>query len=318
MAHKTIPVVNEDIGRRLDQVVAEREQLTRAKVQKLIEDGNITLCGKPASKNVKLRPGDDIEIEYPPPVPSEAEAEDIPVSIVYEDDDLLVVNKPKGMVVHPAVGNQTGTLVNALLHHCEGKLSGIGGVIRPGIVHRIDKDTSGLLIVAKNDEAHLALSAAIAKHEVSRIYYALALGNIKEDLTIDRPIGRHPVDRKKMAVTEKNAKPAVTHVQVLAHYEGLTLIRCALETGRTHQIRVHLASIGHPLLGDGVYGSLREPMNRKYAAHTDGQCLHAGEIRFTHPRTGEAMRFTAPLPDYFTSLLTALGGTEGKDLYETL
>ena len=224
-----------------------------------------------------------------------------------EDADIIVVNKPKGMVVHPAAGNYTGTLVNALLYHCGESLSGIGGVIRPGIVHRIDKDTGGLLVVAKNDEAHLFLSDEIKEHKVSRIYHAIAIGRVKENTTIDLPIGRHPTDRKKMAVTEKNSKSAVTHVEVLEGFDTATYVRCILETGRTHQIRVHLSHTGHPLVGDLVYGSPKYPQNQKYAALCQGQCLHAKELTLTHPRTKETMHFECALPAYFEELLTLLG-----------
>ena len=233
-------------------------------------------------------------------------AEEIPLDIVYEDSDIVIINKPKGMVVHPAAGNHEGTLVNALMAHCGDSLSGIGGTARPGIVHRIDKNTSGLLIVAKNDEAHLALSEQIKEHDVSRIYYAVALGNIAEPITVDKPIGRHPTDRKKMAVTEKNSKRAVTHIFPLEHFRGATFVRCELETGRTHQIRVHLASIGHPILGDDVYGRPKDLCEQKFGKELCGQTLHAGEIRFTHPRTGEHMVLTCPLPEYFEDLLRKL------------
>jgi 23S rRNA pseudouridine1911/1915/1917 synthase len=245
----------------------------------------------------------------PEPEPCEAKPENIPIDIVYEDEDIIVVNKPKGMVVHPAAGNYTGTLVSALLYHCGERLSGIGGVLRPGIVHRIDKDTSGLLVVAKNDTAHLSLSEQIKEHKVSRIYHAIALGKIDEDITIDLPIGRHPIDRKKMAVTEKNSKNAMTHVKVLERFPAVTYVRCELETGRTHQIRVHLSHKNHPLLGDLVYGAERHPQNVKFAKYTEGQCLHAKELILTHPRTGETMRFTCELPSYFTEILDILHKT---------
>ena len=304
---KQIETDSADIGKRLDVFLSEtEEELTRSHVQKLLQDGMVLVNGITVAKNYKIRKNDIIELTYPEPEPCEAQPENIPIDIVYEDDDIIVVNKPKGMVVHPAAGNYTGTLVSALLYHCGERLSGIGGVIRPGIVHRIDKDTSGLLVVAKNDAAHLSLSEQIKEHRVSRIYHAIALGKIEEDRTIDLPIGRHPVDRKKMAVTEKNSKNAVTHVHVLENFVGAAYIRCELETGRTHQIRVHLSHTNHPLLGDLVYGSAKLPLNQKFAKHTEGQCLHAKELILTPPRTGEPMRFTSDIPDYFTEILELL------------
>lgn len=298
-------------GKRLDLFLSEVcEELTRSHVQKLLADELVLVDGKTVSKNYKLRTGDIVDLTMPEPEPCRAEPENIPIDIVYEDDDIIVVNKPKGMVVHPAAGNFTGTLVSALLYHCGERLSGIGGVIRPGIVHRIDKDTSGLLVVAKNDAAHLFLSEEIKEHKVSRVYHAIALGKLDEAFTVDLPIGRHPVDRKKMAVTEKNSKNAVTHVSVISRFTGATHIRCELETGRTHQIRVHLSHKNHPLLGDLVYGSAKHPLNQKYAKYTEGQCLHAAELHLTHPRTHEKMRFEAPLPDYFTKILDLLQKAE--------
>lgn len=301
-----IEVFDEDIGKRLDVFLTEREDVTRAFAQKLIEDENVFVCGIPKNKNYKIRKGDTVSVEYPPPQSCEAEPEDIPVDIVYEDEDIIVVNKARGMVVHPAAGNYSGTLVNALMFHRGSALSDIGGVIRPGIVHRIDKDTSGLLVVAKNNDAHLFLSQEIKEHKVSRIYHAIALGRIDENVTLDFPIGRSAVDRKKMAVTEKNSKNAVTHVEVMENFVGATYVKCILETGRTHQIRVHLSHIGHPLLGDEVYGSAKLPLNREYMRDNPGQCLHAAELELTHPRTGEKMRFTCPLPEYFTNVLQKL------------
>lgn len=293
-------------GERLDVFVSAAEGITRSYAQKLIESGAVRVNGKTAEKKYKVCEGDTVETEIPPAAPYEVKAEEIPLDVVYEDGDIIVINKPKGMVVHPAAGNYDGTLVNALMAHCGDSLSGIGGTARPGIVHRIDKNTSGLLIVAKNDEAHLALSEQIKEHAVRRIYYAVALGNIPEPITVDKPIGRHPTDRKKMAVTEKNSKRAVTHIYPLEHFSGATLVRCELETGRTHQIRVHLASIGHPILGDDVYGRPKDSCEQKFGRGLCGQTLHAGEIRFIHPRTGKSMALTCPLPDYFEDLLRKL------------
>lgn len=301
-----LTVSQEAGGERLDVFVSAAEGITRSYAQKLIESGAVRVNGKTAEKKYKVCEGDTVETEIPPAAPYEVKAEEIPLDVVYEDSDIIVINKPKGMVVHPAAGNYDGTLVNALMAHCGDSLSGIGGTARPGIVHRIDKNTSGLLIVAKNDEAHLALSEQIKEHAVSRIYYAVALGNIPEPITVDKPIGRHPTDRKKMAVTEKNSKRAVTHIYPLEHFSGATLVRCELETGRTHQIRVHLSSIGHPILGDDVYGRPKDAVEQKFGRGLCGQTLHAGEIRFIHPRTGKSMALTCPLPDYFEDLLRKL------------
>ena len=307
---KHFEITEESVGSRIDVFLSEsEEEMTRSHAQKLLADGFVLVNGKSANKNYKLRLGDTLTLTMPEPEPCEAKPENIPIDIVYEDEDIIVVNKPKGMVVHPAAGNYTGTLVSALLYHCGERLSGIGGVLRPGIVHRIDKDTSGLLVVAKNDTAHLSLSEQIKEHKVARIYHAIALGKIDEDITIDLPIGRHPVDRKKMAVTEKNAKNAVTHVKVLERFPAVTYVRCELETGRTHQIRVHLSHKNHPLLGDLVYGAEKHPQNVKFAKYTEGQCLHAKELILTHPRTGETMRFTTELPSYFTEILDILRKT---------
>ncbi len=268
---------------------------------KLIEEGSVTVNGAAPSKNLRLKAGDSICVEIPEPVLPDARPEDIPLDIVYEDDDLLVVNKPRGMVVHPAAGNPDGTLVNALLHHCGASLSGINGVLRPGIVHRIDKDTSGLLIVAKNDRSHRLLAEQIKEHSFTRKYQAVVVGNIKDDRgTINAPIGRHPTDRKKMTVTQKNSREAVTHYRVIERYKGYTHVELTLETGRTHQIRVHMAHIGHPVAGDPVYGG------KKYLASLNGQCLHAYYISFVHPVTGETLTFSSPLPEYFTDFLGRL------------
>ena len=298
----SITVLQEQAGLRIDRLIADSlSDFTRSGIAKLIEGGNVSVNGKAVSKNYKCRAQDNITVNVPDAVALEAQPENIPLDIVYEDNDLLVVNKPKGMVVHPAAGNYSSTLVNALLYHCNDSLSGINGVIRPGIVHRIDKDTSGLLIVAKNDAAHISLAQQIKEHSFHRAYRAVVYGNIKEDSgTVHQPIGRSPKDRKKMAVTDKNSKDAVTHYQVLQRFGDFTYIRCVLETGRTHQIRVHMAYIGHPLAGDAVYGP------KKVITNLNGQCLHAGEIGFVHPKTNEYMEFTSPLPDYFTAFLKRL------------
>ncbi len=266
--------------------------------QKLLERGAVTLNGGPARKNDRPDPGDVLEVVLPDPEPIDLVPQDIPLDVVYEDGDVIVVNKPVGLVVHPAPGHPDGTLVNALLYHCGTSLSGINGELRPGIVHRIDRDTSGLIIAAKNDRAHLALAAQLQDHSLARTYEAVAVGGLREDSgTVDAPIGRHPVDRKKMAVDRKNGREAVTHWIVLARYPGYTHVECRLETGRTHQIRVHLASIGHPLLGDTVYGA------KKPVPGLAGQCLHARRLRFVHPATGEPVELECPLPDWFQEVL---------------
>lgn len=290
----------EDAGSRIDKYISDNiAELTRSAVQGLIEKGMVTSGGKAVSKNMKLKGGEEIVVEIPEPEPMDAVPEDIPLDIVYEDDDLLVVNKPKGMVVHPAHGNYTGTLVNALLHHCGDSLSGINGVIRPGIVHRIDKNTSGLLIVAKNDASHLKLAEQIKVHSFTREYEAVACGYFKDtEGTVDAPIGRHKTDRKKMCVTTENSRNAVTHYSVIKQYGGYAHVRLRLETGRTHQIRVHLSYIGHPVLGDDVYGKPYKGL--------EGQCLHARKIGFIHPSTGEYMEFQSELPEYFTAVLRKL------------
>ena len=310
----------EESGERLDSAVANVAGVTRSAAGRLIGDGFVTVSGQTRDKNYRLRAGDILEICPPPAKECEAVAQEIPLDIVYEDADLIVINKPVGMVVHPAAGNPDGTLVNALLWHCGESLSGIGGVLRPGIVHRIDKDTSGLLVVAKNDEAHLGLSAQLSGHRISRVYYAIAVGNLPEDSgTVDAPIGRHPVDRKKMAVLTAagaHAKNAVTHWNVVARGEGdgtrFTLLRCELETGRTHQIRVHLASLGHPLLGDPLYGGDRTRFQSHHRDLIPGQILHAACLTFTHPRTGEQVRFECPLPANFQKLNRILFGESSE------
>lgn len=294
---------------RLDIYVSELGQMTRSAAQKLIENGLVTVGGKQRPKNYKVTEEDEVEILYPEPVPDTAVAEDIPIDVVYEDGDLLVVNKPKGMVVHPAAGNYTGTLVNALLFHCKDGLSGINGVIRPGIVHRIDKDTSGLLAVAKNDNAHTSLALQIKEHKADRVYRALVIGNPKNDEgVIDKPIGRHRTDRKKMAVTE-NGREAVTYYKVLERFKGFAYCEMTLKTGRTHQIRVHMSSIGHPLAGDTVYGGGCTQFEKKHPDLFSGQTLHAASLGFDHPKTGEHMRFCAPLPKEFEALLEILRRT---------
>ncbi|MGN1417886.1 MAG: RluA family pseudouridine synthase [Acutalibacteraceae bacterium] len=289
-------------GERIDKILCKlNSDFTRSAIQHLIEKGAVNVSGKIVSKNYKVRQGDRIRVVFPENTELEIEAENIELDIRYEDNDLLVVNKPKGMVVHPAAGNYSGTLVNALLYHCKDSLSGINGVIRPGIVHRIDKDTSGLLIVAKNDFAHLDLSAQIKAHTFTREYQTVVYGGFKtENGTVDAPIGRHPVDRKKMTVTQKNSKNAVTHYSVVKRYRDFTHLAVRLETGRTHQIRVHMAYIGHPVAGDAVYGP------KKCITSLGGQCLHAGLIGFKHPRTGEYIEIQSELPEYFNVFLRSL------------
>lgn len=285
-----------DEGKRLDLLVSERCGITRSAASKLIAEGSVTVCGKKAKKSSTASAGCVVETVIPEPEPLDALPENIPVDIVYEDDDLLVVNKPKGMVVHPAAGNYSKTLVNALLYHCSGRLSSINGVIRPGIVHRIDKNTSGLLVVAKTDAAHTGLAAQIKAHSFTREYRAVVCGRFRDtEGTVDAPIGRSMNDRKKMCVTDKNSRNAVTHYSVIEQYEKYAYLRLRLETGRTHQIRVHMAYIGHPVLGDDVYG--------KPFGGLQGQCLHAGKIGFIHPITGEYLEFVSELPDYFNDVL---------------
>ncbi len=289
-------------GERADAALARLcPELTRSAAQKLLESGQVTCGGKILKKNDKLSEGDALEVILPDVQEVSIEPENIPLDVVYEDSDVIVINKPKGLVVHPAAGHWSGTLVNALMYHCRDSLSGINGELRPGIVHRIDMDTSGLLIVAKNDFAHQALAEQLQDHSLARTYECIVVGGIRKDSgTIDAPIGRHPVDRKKMAVTEKNSKPAVTHWQVLERFSGYTRLQCRLETGRTHQIRVHLSWRNHPIVGDLVYG------HKKPELGLDSQCLHARELTFRHPRTGEAVTVTCPLPEYFENVLKKL------------
>lgn len=296
----TLKATDEFNGERLDKFIADNSDISRSYAAKLCEDGLITLDGKPLAKKYKITGSEEITIELPEPEEMTAEPEDIPLDIVYEDNDVIVVNKPQGMCVHPAVGNEHGTLVNGLMYHCKGSLSAINGVIRPGIVHRIDKDTSGLLICAKNNDAHLKLSEQLKERKAMRKYIALVNGNIKEDSgTINKPIARHPIDRKKMAVVQ-GGREAVTHFNVLERFGKYTLVECILETGRTHQIRVHMASIGHSIVGDPLYGIKKEKFS------LDGQLLHAKTIGFIHPTTGEMMEFSSDIPDYFQNILEKL------------
>ena len=299
MNDKEIIIVPDISSDRIDKIIPTLyAELSRSSAQQLIEEGMILVNGAVCNKKTVVKRGDEIEITLPEPTVLSVDAEDIPLDIVYEDEHLLVVNKPKGMVVHPAAGNYNGTLVNALMHHCGDSLSGINGVIRPGIVHRIDKDTSGLLVVAKTDTAHRGLAEQIKEHSFTRIYNTVVVGNIKDDSgTINAPIGRHPKDRKKQAVTDKNSKNAVTHYEVLERFNGFTYLKVTLETGRTHQIRVHMAHRGNPVAGDVVYG------NPKKTYGLDGQCLNASTIGFIHPVTGEYLEFTTELPEYFKDFL---------------
>lgn len=299
-------IVVTDAGKRLDKLISEQlPELTRSAVQHLMQDGCVTIAGKPVKKNTRASAGDVITVELPEPREVEIEPENIPLDIVYEDEDIIVVNKPKGMVVHPAPGNWSGTLVNALMYHCGDSLSGINGEIRPGIVHRIDKDTSGLLVVAKNDRAHQSLAEQIKVHSAGRRYFAVVYGTPREQKgTVNEPIARHPVDRKKMAVLA-GGREAITHYEVLEQYAGYSYLTFLLETGRTHQIRVHMAHIGHPIIGDPLYGPAKDKWKLQ------GQCLHAGELTLTHPATGERMTFQAPLPAYFTTVLQKLRNQNG-------
>lgn len=291
----------EQINMRIDAFASACGGITRSLAQQLLQDGLVWVNDKQVLKSCKIQQGDKVCIHMPDARPVAIEAQDIFLEIVYEDDSLLVVNKPKGMVVHPAAGNPDGTLVNALLHHCAGNLSGINGELRPGIVHRIDKDTSGLLVVAKTNEAHLALSAQFAVHSITRVYHAVVYGKFTQDNgTVDAPIGRHPVNRKKMAIIDKNSRPATTFYEVLARYNGFSHVALRLKTGRTHQIRVHMASIGHPVAGDAVYGP------KKVLTQLNGQCLHAKTLGFIHPNTAEYMEFDSELPVGFQDFLEIL------------
>lgn len=295
-------IPEEASGQRIDKYLSDLlEGQSRSYLQKLMKEGRVFIQGKPVKANYKITAGEVVELEIPDLEEPDICPENIPLDILYEDDDLLVVNKPKGMVVHPSAGHYNGTLVNALMYHCAGKLSGINGVLRPGIVHRIDMDTTGSLVVCKNDFSHISLAKQLKVHSITRKYRAIVHGRLKEEEgTVSAPIGRHPIDRKKMAVNDKNGKEAVTHYRVLERFRQFTYIECQLETGRTHQIRVHMSSLGHPLLGDAVYGPNRCPYKLQ------GQTLHAQVLGFLHPRTGAYMEFEAPLPEYFEELLRKL------------
>lgn len=294
--------IQENQQMRLDKYLAEQfPEQTRSYLQKLIKDGEVLVNGKNVKTGYQLSKGDEVSVNIPEPKELDVEPQKMDLDIVYEDDDVILINKPKGMVVHPAPGHTTDTLVNGLLYHCKDNLSGINGVARPGIVHRIDRDTTGILIVCKNDMSHNSIAAQLKEHSINRRYRALVHGNLKEDTgTVEGAIGRHPIDRKKMSINEKNGKPAVTHYTVLERFGNYTLIECKLETGRTHQIRVHMSSIGHPLVGDEVYGPAKCPFKLQ------GQCLHAMVLGFVHPRSGEYMEFSAELPEYFEELLRKL------------
>lgn len=298
-------VTEQDCKDRVDKFLAQKlEEQSRSYIQKLVKDGMVRVNGNPIKSNYKVASGDCLQVTVPQPEEPNIEPEHIPLDILYEDSEVLVINKPKGMVVHPAAGHYTGTVVNAVMYHCKDGLSGINGVMRPGIVHRIDMDTTGAIVICKNDQAHQKLAKQLKEHTITRKYRAIVYGNFKEDTgTIRGDIGRHPVDRKKMAVNVRNGKPAVTHYKVLERFQDCTYVECTLETGRTHQIRVHMASIGHPLLGDSIYGSGKNPW------HLQGQCLHAMVLGFTHPLTGNYIECEAPLPEYFVNLLERLRKT---------
>ncbi|MBP3496051.1 MAG: RluA family pseudouridine synthase [Clostridia bacterium] len=300
-------IINEnDVGKRLDVYVSELIEITRSSAQGLIEGGDVLVNDKAQSKNYRLRLGDNVEVNEREPSELLVEAENIPLDIAYEDEDIIVINKPSGMVVHPAPGNESGTLVNALLYHCKGTLSGINGVIRPGIVHRIDKDTSGLLVVAKNDESHVFLSSLLKDHGIKRVYHAILTGHLKESKgVVNAPIARHPVDRKKMAVVH-GGREAITHYEVIEEYPSFTYAKMELETGRTHQIRVHMSHIGHPIIGDEVYGGGKTPFEKANKSLLDGQILHAKILSFPHPRTKQILTLECDLPSNFSELLTKL------------
>ena len=305
----TLTVKGEDSGKRLDTYLAEKTELSRSAAAKLIDSGDVTVNGQRVEKKYQINDGDGITVVIPEAEEYEAQPENIPLDVVYEDSDIIVINKPSGMVVHPAPGNYTGTLVNALLYHCKESLSGIGGVMRPGIVHRIDKDTSGLLVVAKNDAAHRALSEELGYHGIEREYHALVRGGFKEESgTVDLPIGRHPIDRKKMAVIKNGdgAREAITHYEVIRQYGQITHLKLRLETGRTHQIRVHMSHLGHALLGDEVYASTKTLFEKQHAPLFDGQALHAKRLSLTHPKTGERMTFECELPSNFKKIIDIL------------
>lgn len=301
-------VSGEDAGLRIDRYLSNQcQEVSRSYLQKLLKDKAVLVSGKPVKSNYKVNDGDNIELSMPEAAEPEIEAEELDLDILYEDKDIIIINKPKGMVVHPAAGHYSGTLVNGLLAHCRQDLSGINGVLRPGIVHRIDMDTTGVLIACKNDMAHNSISVQLKEHSITRKYYAIVHGCLKDDGgTINAPIGRHPVDRKKMSINERNGREAITHYKVLERFQRFTYVECQLETGRTHQIRVHMASIGHPLLGDAVYGPAKSPFRLQ------GQTLHAGVLGIIHPGSGEYMEFTAPLPDYFEELLRKLRGLSSE------
>lgn len=302
MEQLTFMIEEQEAGIRIDRVLTDKcEDYSRSYLQKLLKDHQVSVNKNPVKANYKVQAGDTVHVTLPDMEEPDIRPQEIPLDILYEDDYLLVVNKPKDMVVHPSAGHMEGTLVNAVLAHCQGNLSGINGVLRPGIVHRIDKDTTGALLICKDDTTHRALAEQLKVHSIKRRYHAVAYGNFSdEEGTVEGPIGRHPIDRKKMAINYKNGKEAVTHYHVLERFGNATYIECRLETGRTHQIRVHMASIGHPLLGDEIYGSGRNPY------HLQGQALHAMVLGFIHPHTGKYMEFEAPLPDYFVKLLNKL------------
>ncbi len=307
---EVLKIKSEDIGTRADIFISRECEITRSAAQKLLEDGAVTRCGAEVPKNYRLREGDELTVAFPEPAPLDVEPENIPLDIVYEDDDVIIINKSAGMVVHPAPGHETGTLVSALLHHCAGTLSSINGVERPGIVHRIDRDTTGLIAVCKNDAAHLSLSEQLKDHTMKREYSAIVIGRLPESGTVDRPIARNPSDRKKMAVasvSDSGARRAVTRYETRSYENGFSLARMKLETGRTHQIRVHMASIGHPVLGDPIYGGDRTLFQRHHPSLFTGQMLHACKLTLIHPRTGEEMTFSAPEPENFRKCAGLLG-----------